>query len=173
MNRYLFPGDVFKIESGMKVITEVPEKYVFDNCMLSDERANHVVKVKEPFYFDSNKFKERRLMFVSEIAELTNSTFGYLPDKQKVNEAVSHFLSVPVPDSYDTSYLIGEYEVYSVERNRIRAHGSSHGCELRVEAFMINKPEIKIEFYQTGFSEALILPKHIELVVSNEFVGDD
>lgn len=164
MNRYLFPGDVFRVKEEMKVIAEIPMKYVFSNRLLSSELTEHVVEVGKALQFDSNLFKDVREVCIKNIRQEIFSSFGFeVPDITLVS-AISGFLPTPRPDSYDTNYLCCDYVVDSVERNKIQIHNSDYGYEICVKAHKERDENQKIRFCQSGISEALILPKDIDLV---------
>lgn len=165
MNRYLLPGDVFKVEKGMKVVTSVPEKYVFTNRLLSDKEVSHVVEIGKLILYNNEKYKGRREVCMIDLNTNLIQSFGYRASEERLAKAMN-VLIPPFPcfDPYDTDYLIGDYIVDAVERSEIRVHNTDYGFEYCVKAHKVDCKSQKIEFAQTGISEALILPENITLL---------
>lgn len=169
MNRYLMPGDVFKVEKGMMVIANIPAKYVYLNKLLSNTGVNHVVEVGKTLFYSNNNYVNRREDFKVELSNNLFKFFGIEISSERLLEAMNVLLPIyPCFDPYDTDYLIGEYVVDGCRNNKIQIHNTDYGTEYCVQAHKIGCENQKIEFAQSGISEALILPKNVVLIREQE-----
>lgn len=153
-------GDVFKLQKGMTVYAEVPEKFVYSNCKTSDELTSTEVTIGEKYTTDPDI---RPL--VNKIARGVVKEFSKENIEIKLNKAVE-FVKQNVPELKKEHFIINENE-FVVIRTAFDGGGTGHGphdvypdghhvfCKA-LKNGKYDKNGIEINFYQSGSFTCMI-----------------
>jgi hypothetical protein len=176
MKRLLKVGDVFKLEKGMAVYTELPAKFVYVNKSVSDAPAHTKVVVGETRCVENIDWAGIGIKLCKEIKHQFEFMLGGAPPDREIELFISNSISrlrIPTgPNTRDMSYLAGEYVVVAVNEEDGGPDGmngrDSYPDGHHVKAIKLTDGEydphgVKIDFYQTGCFSAMITQSELTL----------
>ena len=145
----LHRGDFFKLTKGMDVYTDVPAMYYFGGkrSVLNSTPVHVPVVIGTIFKMEEDTdfpLKERVISALRSVLPDNVTTSDNF--QTKVGELLNS-LKMDIPKTYDTSDLIGEYEVITADfehHNTCREITGWHVCAKHCETGK------KVDFYQTG-----------------------
>lgn len=167
--RLLKEGDVIYLENGMKVYTDVPEKFVYANKKNSNAKTHHEAVVGEVITNDTD-ISEDKADLIKDIIHDFDFRLGVRVSKAEAQAMVESKVKSPKASTFclhggeflvvktkseggGTAMFNDRYpDGHHVFCKRVNADGSPDGNGLEVD------------FYQSGSFTAMILPKDITIV---------
>lgn len=148
-------GDVIRLEKGMRVYTQVPEKFFYQNRVFSEELTEHDITIGEIY-------RREEVSKDSVIKEVKDKVEYVVP---ATYEQVKNFMESLGLDyetqELDTSVYEGEYVVNYVNYDGGGIQGTPSGYETYPNGWHVfctkkDNPSIQVNFYQTGCFTAMI-----------------
>ncbi len=153
-------GDIIRLEKGMKVYDDIPEKFVYRNTPFSAKLAHHDIRIGQKLFKDGPHEKSKL------IGELTQHIKNYLHcddiNKENVEILVNSLNLSFAFEEFDTSVFVGEYRV---TQTSFGGGGSYREMNGRIESYpdgwhvfcqKVGQPDVCVDFYQTGCFTAMI-----------------
>ena len=178
MDRNLEEGDVFEIEKGMNIYASIPEKFIYNNKLLSNKKTNTHIVVGKKFI---NSFSDKELKplldtLTKKVQGEFTYIFGEIISKKEMFKILLPTFEKIKPilkkrKTFNTSSLIGEYVVI---KTSYEGGGTGHGpgdvypdghrvIATKLQNGKWKKEGEEISFYQSGCFTAMINPMQIAL----------
>lgn len=159
MDRLLEIGDVFKLEKGRSVKTNIKEKFIFGNRCCSEKEVLETIYVGLKYNIESPSMDTKKNLAQC-MTRLFSSELGFTYNEEEALDYIETLLRrVDFNESiYDSNILIGEYVVIGVERkdHYVRAKKLNNGN--------FDENGTEIYFYQNESFGAQIMPNDLELI---------
>lgn len=173
---FLQVGDVFEIKKGMKVNAEVPSKFIFTNCRMSNLTSKTKIVVgiflknKMDVEATANELKES-------IARSVSSVCGAVADPMAVQDLVSSVMNSYEEETLDTTMFCGEYLVINTTfdggcgGHDPYPNGHHVFCR-KLKDGKYDPNGTQIDFYQSGSFSSMILPENVQPIrkMTMEFI---
>ena len=169
MKDFLKIGDVILLGAGMKVYTQVPERFVYDNHKISDEKTNHGIKIDDVLVNNINISNDMKVL-AKDIVDNFSFRLGF---ELNQNDAL-RFIESNITTPSENRFVVesGEFVVLDT---KMEGGGTGHGphdvypdghhvfCK-RMKDGKYDKNGVEVDFYQSGSFTAMIEPAKITLV---------
>jgi hypothetical protein len=170
MKKLLAEGDVVFLKKGMRVYTQVPEKFVYANAKLSKGTTSHDINIGSVMTNETDISEDRKEL-ASHIVEGFDSHFGV---KLAMADALE-FINSKIKTPKESSFVVeeGEFLVtktindgggFGMGRNDYYPNGHHVYCKRLNADGSFNEKGIEVNFYQTGSFTAMIEPKKLSVL---------
>lgn len=171
MRELLQRGNVFKIKKGMRVYTDIPSKYVLENCRNSNRKTATDITVGEILTSTASD-KTKDLIYIrNDIINVFNK-HGLKIHEETVNDFLKGLNISLKEEQFNTSIFTGEYVVTHTESS-----GGGPGFEpgdvypdgwkvtaKKLKNGTYNQNGLEVTFFQTGRFSTMIPPKYVTLL---------
>jgi hypothetical protein len=160
-------GDIIRLEAGMGVYTEIPQKFVYANRHFSDELCNHDIEIEEVLT-NSNAITNSEKVFAEIVREII-STFETEAGLKVDSQAVTQFVGTVFPRKIKLETFKVPAGLYVVKKTACEGEtlpGSRdpYPNGHHVFCYKQDTPSLKVDFYQTGCFTAMIYERDISPV---------
>lgn len=162
--------DVIKLEAGMKVYTNIPEKFVYSNRRASNKLTSHDVRLGE-VYGNTTDLAKVKKKIIEGIQESFSREIGIEVPVEKAEKFVTPILTEYTPEKFDTSTLIGEY---IVKETSMTGGGYAQANDYYPDGHLVRCKKLndgkfdadgaEVWFYQSGSFTAMITPDKIQAI---------
>jgi hypothetical protein len=161
-------GDVIYLENGMKVYTEVPEKFVYDNHKKSNKTTHHEAIVGEVITNNTDISEDKRDL-VKDLIDAFSFRLGVRLSKPEAQAFIDSKVSTPRASSFCLDG--GEFLVVKTKSegggtamfNDVYPDGHHVFCK-KLNADGTYENGLEVDFYQSGAFTAMILPGEVTVV---------
>jgi len=177
MESLLQVGDVIELRQGMKVYSKIPEKFTYENSVLSTATHRRDIEIGLTYHFCSNihSIDIAKNNLSKDILKCFRSRLGLTVSETDLLNSINQIISL-------SSFIPDFNETFKIDRGDfvvIKTTFSGGGCGYRLndeypnghhvycKKLIDNKYDengIEVDFYQTGCFTAMIEPKQLELI---------
>jgi hypothetical protein len=161
-------GDVIYLENGMKVYTEIPEKFVYGNKKNSNEKTRHEAIVGEVITNDTDISKDKADLIKDIIGDF-DFRLGVHLTKAEAQAMVESKVKTPKAKTFcleGGEFLVvkTKFEGGGTAMFNDRYTDGHHVFCKKLNIDGTYEDSIEVDFYQSGSFTAMILPGKITVI---------
>lgn len=163
MKKFLQRGNIFKIEKGMQVYTEIPAKYLYKNLRNSNRKTYEIITVGEVFSL-SAVTKTADMIELRDDIKKDFLAHGLCVSEEKINSFLKSLNISLKEEMFNTSIFCGEYIVTKTKFSKQNGKRGWHVTASKLKNGEYNPNGLSISFYQSGPYIPMLVPKEITLI---------
>jgi hypothetical protein len=169
MKDFLKEGDVIHLKNGMRVYTQVPEKFVYDNHKMSKKTTSHDVVIGKMLKNDTNVSDDMKSL-AKDIVDKFSFRLGHNLSTADALAFIQSKVKLPKSDIF----VLDEGE-FIVVKTSFEGGGTGMGAHdvypdghrvfcKKLKDGKYDDKGIEVNFYQSGCFSAVIEPKQFSVI---------